>query len=76
MKELIEKKDWAYYLYKDDQTITLEIPIESPPPGFDIIHELSQEEYAKYLQAGITTLQSRIEDMKENFEKYKRNSWR
>ena len=76
MKTLIEKEDWAYYIYEENGTLTLEVPIGSPAPGFDVVHILTNDEIEKFKKVGIKDLNERIEDMKLNFKDYKLNSWR
>jgi hypothetical protein len=75
-KKLIEKKDWEYYIYQDNNSIELSVPIPNPNPGFDIIHILNESEKEMYLQNGIKALEGRIKNMKTNFSNYKMNSWR
>ena len=75
-RKLLEQKEWEYYLYEDNDTIELSVPIARPNPGFDVIHILDGTEKEKYLQTGITALENRIADMKVNFYDYKMNSWR
>jgi len=57
-KKLLEKKDWNYYVYEDDHTIQLSVPIPKPTPGFDVLHTLNESEKEQYLNKGITTLES------------------
>ncbi|MCR9173520.1 MAG: hypothetical protein NXI10_13550 [bacterium] len=76
MKKLIEKEDWMYYVYEVNDKLTLEIPIGSPPPGFDVIHVMTEKEKSDFLSSGITVLEKRIRDMKENFNSYELNPWR
>ncbi len=75
-KKLLEQKEWEYYVYEENDTIELSIPIPKPTPGFDIIYTLNASEKEEYLNAGIKALEDRIEDMKINFSNYKMNSWR
>jgi len=76
-KELLEKKEWEYYIHKiDNNNIELSIPIPNPPPGFDVIHTLNLEEKNLYLEKGINLLENRIKDMQTNPSNYKMNSWR
>ncbi|MFC3157988.1 hypothetical protein SAMN05443633_104329 [Chryseobacterium arachidis] len=75
-KKLLEKKDWAYYVYEGNNMIELSVPIPKPNPGFDVIYILSESEKEKYLKEGIKTLEDRIEDMKINFSNYEMISWR
>lgn len=75
-KKLLEQKEWEYYVYEENDTIELSIPIPKPTPGFDIIYILSTSEKEEYLNTGIKALEDRIEDMKINFSNYKMNSWR
>lgn len=75
-RKLLEKKEWEYYVYEEDNTIELSIPIAKPTPGFDIIYTLNASEREKYLSAGIKVLEDRIEDMKINFSNYEMNAWR
>ncbi|MDV7698680.1 hypothetical protein N6B72_17280 [Chryseobacterium soli] len=75
-KKLLEKKDWAYYVYEVDNCIALSVPIPKPTPGFDVVHILSESEKEKYLNKGIQFLEGRIEDMKMNFYNYEMNSWK
>ncbi|MFY7845876.1 hypothetical protein [Chryseobacterium gambrini] len=76
MKNLLEKKDWYYYIYENGDTIELSVPIYTPAPGFDAIHTLTDPEKEEYLTKGITALENRIKDMEMNFTKYVLNSWR
>ncbi|PKW30306.1 hypothetical protein [Flavobacterium lindanitolerans] len=75
-KKLIEKKDWHYYVYEENNSITLSVPIPKPNPGFDILYTLNESEKEKYVSTGIKSLENRIEDMKTNFSNYEMNSWR
>lgn len=75
-KKLLEQKEWEYYVYEENDTIELSIPIPKPTPGFDIIYTLNTSEKEEYLNTGIKALEDRIEDMKINFLNYKMNSWR
>lgn len=75
-KKLLEKKEWEYYVFEEDNNIHLSVPIPKPNPGFDVIYTLSKSEKEIYLQNGIKTLEDKIEDMKSNFSNYEMNSWR
>lgn len=37
-KKLLEEKDWHYYVYEENNSITLSVPIPKPAPGFDVIY--------------------------------------
>jgi len=74
--KLLEKKEWEYYVFEEDNNIGLSVPIPKPSPGFDVIYVLTESEKDKYLQTGITALKDRIEDMKVNFYNYQMNSWK
>lgn len=76
IRKLLEKTEWEYYVYENDNTIELSVPIPKPAPGFDVIHILNQDEKEEYSRIGITALKGRIEDMKVNFYNYQMNSWR
>jgi len=76
IKKLLEKKDWHFEIYQENNNITLSVPIPKPAPGFDVIHTLSDYEKEKYLQIGIKALEERIQDMNDNFYNYQMNSWR
>lgn len=75
-KKLLEKKDWAYYVYEGHNMIESSVPIPKPTPGFDVIYILSESEKEKYLNEGIKSLEGRIEDMNINFSNYEMISWR
>jgi hypothetical protein len=75
-KKVLEKKEWEYYVFEDENNIKLSVPIPKPTPGFDIIYSLEEYEKEKYLRIGIIALKDRIEDMKVNFYNYEMNSWR
>jgi len=75
-RKLLEKKDWKYYVFEEDDNIELSVPIPNPCPGFDIIYILEESEKEMYLQTGIKALEDRIEDMKINFSNYTMNSWK
>ncbi|MCS4301039.1 hypothetical protein DRF65_10425 [Chryseobacterium pennae] len=75
-RKLLEKKEWEYYVFEENNTIELSVPIPNPIPGFDITYTLSEPEREKYLHTGIKALEERIQDMKVNFSNYKMNSWR
>jgi hypothetical protein len=75
-KKLLEQKEWEYYVYEENDTIELSIPIPKPAHGFDIIYILNDSEKKEYLNTGIKALEDRMEDMKINFSNYKMNSWR
>ncbi len=75
-RKLIEKKDWDYYIYETDDVYELSVPIAKPTPGFDVIYTLNRKEKNDYICQGVIILKERINDMKENFSKYKMNSWR
>ncbi|RZJ91399.1 MAG: hypothetical protein EOO20_05205 [Chryseobacterium sp.] len=75
-KKFLEKKDWNYHVYEDDHTFQLSVPIPKPTPGFDVLHTLNESEKEQYLNKGITTLESRIEDMNINYSNYEMVSWR
>ncbi len=75
-KKLIEKKEWQYYLYEDENVYELKVPLPKPAPGFDVLYLLSNEEKEAYLTNGIQSLIERIKDMKENHSNYKLQSWR
>lgn len=76
IKKELEKKDWHYYVYEENNIITLSVPTPKPAPGFDVIYILNEYEKEKYLEIGIKALEERIEDMKVNFYDYQMNSWR
>ncbi|MEO4006523.1 hypothetical protein [Flavobacterium sp. CAU 1735] len=76
MKKILEKKEWEYYVFEENNNIELSIPIAKPNPGFDIIYTLNESEKENYLNVGIKAIEERIEDMKINFSNYKMNSWR
>ncbi|WP_294282784.1 hypothetical protein [uncultured Chryseobacterium sp.] len=75
-KKLLEKKDWEYYIFQQNDILELLVTVEKPNPGLDIIHQLNTSEKENYLKMGIQALEDRIKDMKENFSWYKVNSWR
>lgn len=75
-RRLLEKKEWEYYVFEENDTIELSVPIPKPSPGFDILHILNGIEKEKYLHIGIKALEDRIQDMKVNFSNYTMNSWR
>lgn len=75
-RKLLEKKEWEYYVFEENDTIELSVPIPNPTPGFDITYTLNESEREKYLYHGITSLEERIQDMKVNFSNYTMNSWR
>ncbi len=75
-KKLLEKKDWEYYIFEQNDILELLVTIEKPNPGLDIIYQLNESEKENYLKMGIKTLEDRIKDMKENFSRYKVNAWR
>lgn len=75
-KKLLEKKDWHFEIYQQNNNIILSVPIPKPAPGFDVIHTLSDYEKEKYLQIGIKALEERIQDMNVNYYDYQMNSWR
>jgi hypothetical protein len=75
-RRLLEKKEWEYYVFEENNTIELSVPIPKPSPGFDILHILNGIEKEKYLHIGIKALEDRIQDMKVNFSNYTMNSWR
>jgi len=72
----LEKKDWHYYIFEENNSITLSVPIPKPAPGFDVIHILNEFEKERYLQIGIKALEERINDMNMNYYNYQMNSWR
>ncbi|WP_224484618.1 hypothetical protein [Robertkochia aurantiaca] len=72
----IEEKAWEYGLFKVDEKYLIHVPIGSPSPGFDIVHELNTEEIELYNKVGINGLMKRIEDMKVNYYDYEMRSWR
>ncbi|WP_042722707.1 hypothetical protein [Flavobacterium sp. B17] len=74
--KVLEKKDWEYYLFEEENNIKLSVPIPKPTPGFDIIYTLDEYEKENYLRKGIIALKDRIEDMNVNFSNYEMNSWR
>lgn len=76
VRKLLEATEWQYYVYENDDTIELSVPIPKPAPGFDITHTLSQNKKEEYSRIGIAALKGRIEDMKVNFYNYQMNSWR
>lgn len=76
MRKELEKKDWHYYIFEENNSITLSVPIPKPTPGFDVIHILNEFEKEKYLQIGIKALEERIHDMNMNYYNYQMNSWR
>ncbi|GEM_PF-1867350 len=47
-KKTSRKKDWNYYVYEDDHTIQLSVPIPKPTPGFDVLHTLNESEKEQY----------------------------
>lgn len=75
-KKLLEKKDWEYYIFKQNDILKLLVTVEKPNPGLDIIYQLDELEKENYLKIGIQALADRIKDMKENFNRYKVNAWR
>lgn len=75
-KKLLEKKDWEYYIFKQNDILELLVTVEKPNPGLDIIYQLDELEKENYLNVGIQALADRIKDMKENFNRYKVNAWR
>ncbi|MDR6919764.1 MULTISPECIES: hypothetical protein [Chryseobacterium] len=75
-RKLLEEKEWEYYIFEENHTIQLSVPIPNPSPGFDIIYTLNDSEREKYLHTGIKALEERIQDMKVNFSNYTMNSWR
>ncbi len=75
-KKLLEKKDWEYYIFKQNDILELLVTVEKPNPGLDIIYQLDELEKENYLKIGIQALADRIKDMKENFNRYKVNAWR
>lgn len=75
-KKLLEKKDRNYYVYEDDHTIQLSVPIPKPTPGFDVLHTLNESEKEAYLKIGIQALESRIADMNRSYTAYAMHSWR
>lgn len=75
-RKLLEEKEWEYYVFEENDTIQLSVPIPTPTPGFDIIYTLNDSEREKYLHTGIKALEERIQDMKVNFSDYTMNSWR
>ncbi len=75
-RKLLEEKEWEYYVFEENDTIQLSVPIPTPTPGFDIIYTLNDSEREKYLLIGIKALEERIQDMKVNFSDYTMNSWR
>lgn len=75
-KKLLEKKDWEYYIFEQNDILELLVTVEKPNPGLDIIYQLDESEKEKYLKMGIQTLEDRIKDMKKNFSRYKVNAWR
>jgi len=75
-KKLLEKKDWEYYVFEENNIIELSVPIPNPKPGFDIVYILNESEKEMYLHTGIKALEDRIKDMKINFSSYKMNSWK
>ncbi|KPE52817.1 hypothetical protein [Chryseobacterium indologenes] len=75
-RKLLEEKEWEYYVFEENDTIQLSVPIPAPTPGFDIIYTLNDSEREKYLRTGIKALEERIQDMKVNFSNYTMNSWR
>jgi len=75
-RKLLEEKEWEYYIFEENDTIQLSVPIPNPFPGFDIIYTLNDSEREKYLHTGIKALEERIQDMKVNFSNYTMNSWR
>lgn len=76
INKLLEKKDWHYDVYQENNNIILSVPIPKPAPGFDVIYTLNEYEKEKYLQIGIKALEERIQDMNDNFYNYQMNSWR
>ncbi len=75
-KKILEKKEWEYYVFEEENKIEISIPIAKTKPGFDIIYILNASEKEKYLQIGIKALEERMEDMKKKFSNYQMNSWR
>ncbi len=75
-RKLIEYKEWAYYVYDNDNTIELTVPIPAPAPGFDIVYTLNEQEKEAYIKTGIKALESRIADMNSNYTAYVMCSWR
>ena len=78
MKQLIEKEEFIFYLYKDDATneLQLSVPISDPHPGFDVIYMLTIEEQKLYLKNGAEALRERVNDMNLNYKNYTLVSWR
>lgn len=76
MRKLIEKKEWEYDVFEEDNIIKLSIPLAKPNPGFDVIYTLSESEKENYLSTGIKSLENRIKDMTTNFSSYEINSWK
>lgn len=75
-RELIERVDWEYSLYKNDDVYELMTYLAEPQPGFDVSHTLTEEEISAYLVQGIAVLQVRLSDMRANFTRYPHNPWR
>ncbi|WP_415327966.1 hypothetical protein [Chryseobacterium sp. MMS23-Vi53] len=75
-KKELGKKDWYYYVYEENNIITLSVPIPKPAPGFDVIYILNESEKEKYLEIGIKALEERIDDMNVSFYDYQMISWR
>lgn len=64
-KKLLEKKDWEYYIFKQNDILELLVTVEKPNPGLDIIYQLDELEKENYLKIGIQALADRIKDMKD-----------
>ncbi|MBP2619523.1 hypothetical protein [Chryseobacterium jejuense] len=56
-KRLLEKIDWEYYVFEENNSIELFIPIPNPSPGFDILYVLNEFEKEMYLHIGIKVLE-------------------
>ncbi len=43
-KKLLEKKDWEYYIFKQNDILELLVTVEKPNPGLDIIPIIFKEQ--------------------------------
>jgi len=73
---IIDSKPYIYQVYKNPD-LSYEISISKPVAlGVEIYHKLTELEEVAYLKKGIESLQKRMEDMDENYSKYRVVSWR
>ena len=73
--KLILKKEWVYYVYQLGDDYELSVPVPDPAPGFDVVHLLNEAEKRSFLANGISALQSRMDDMNANKDKYECTPW-